>query len=258
MTLGRHLRELWELRKGLIISACIALLAAAWAVGKISLLPPGLKLRTLEIAAANTTVLVDAPQSAVDNIQVNTVNIQAMTNRALLVGNVMGSLPVRAYIMRRAGLPPGAVLKVATPLTPDFPRELSTTGTKSTTDILKSPHEYRLDIQANPTVPVLNLSAEAPTPAQAARIADGAVQGMKDYLHDLAIRESIPPSQQVSLQELGAAHGGVINPGVSLELAALVFAIVFTAAAATTLWLARVREGWNGRAMRPRESGVTA
>lgn len=248
MTLGRHLRELWHLRLGLVISVCLALLAAGWSVGKISLFPPGVTGRTLEISAASTTVLVDAPQSAVLNIATNTVDLEAMTNKALLVGNVMGSQPVRSYIMRRAQLPPGAYLQVATPVTPNFPRELSTTGTKKTTDILRSPNEYRLDIQANPTVPVLNLDAEAPTPAEAARIANGAVAGMRDYLRSVAARENIPSNRQVTLQQLGAANGGVINPGVSIETATLAFTVVFLASAATTLWLARFRRGWNAEA----------
>jgi len=250
MTLGRHLRELWELRKGLIASLCIALLAAGWAVGKVELFPPGLSLRSIQIAAADTSVLVDAPQSAVDNIEVNAVNIQAMTNRALLVGNVMGSLPVRSYIMRRARLPAGALLQVAVPLTADFPRELSTTGSKSVTDLLKSPEEYRLDIQANPTVPVLDISSEAPTPQEAARIANAAVAGMQDYLRDLAHREHIPADQQVTLHQLGSAHGGVVNPGAGMEMALLAFTVVFVLSATATLWLERARQGWRQQAAR--------
>jgi hypothetical protein len=250
MTFGRHLRELWELRKGLVASVCLALLAAGWTVGKVRMFPPGLTLRSLQIAAASTSVLVDAPQSAVDNIDVNAVNIQAMSNRALLVGNVMGSLPVRSYILRRAGLPASAVLQIEVPLTPDFPRELSTTGSKSVSDLIKSPEEYRLDIQANPTVPILDISTEAPTPAQAARIANGAVAGMQDYLRDLGRREHIPADQQVTLHQLGSARGGVVNRGVSAQAAVLAFAIVFCLSAAATLWLARVREGFSQRAVR--------
>lgn len=245
MTLGRHLRELWDLRRGLLLSILLGLLAAGWSIGKISVFPPGLKGRTLEIAAADTTVLVDAPKSSVLNMSVNTVNIEGMTNRALLVGNVMASTPVRSYILRRAHLPRGVALQIASPVTPDFPRELSTTGKKKTTDLLKSPNEYRLDIQANPTVPVLNLDAEAPTPQLAAQIANGAVAGMQDYLHAVGAREDVPLANQVTLQQLGAAKGGIINPGVRVKLGALAFFLVFAASAATTLWLKRVREGWH-------------
>ena len=245
MTLGRHLRELSQLRTGLLVSLCLALLAATWSVGKISLFPPGLKTRSLAISAASTKVLVDAPQSAVADVAVNTVDIQAMTNKALVVGNVMGSEPVRSYILRRAQLPTDAYVQITSPVTPDFPRELSITGTKSTTDILKSPHEYRLDIEANPTIPELDLYAEAPTPAEAARIANGAVEGMQDYLRTLAGQQHVPAEEQVTLRQLGTAKGGVVDPGVNAQLASLTFILVFVASGAVTLWLARVREGWN-------------
>src|ERR1700742_346256 len=98
MQLGRHLRELWGHRTGLIVSLVLALLAAVWSVGKVSLFPPGVKPRVVTIAAANTRALVDAPKSAVLDMNVSTVNLQSMTNRGVLVGNVMASEPVRQYI----------------------------------------------------------------------------------------------------------------------------------------------------------------
>ena len=48
-----------------------------------------------------------------------------------------------------------------------------------TTDILKRPNEYRLSIQANPTVPVLDIYAEAPDDAAAKKLASGAVSGLQ-------------------------------------------------------------------------------
>ena len=53
-----------------------------------------------------------------------------MTNRGVLIGNVMASEPVRQYISKRAGVP-AEVLQVASPVTPDFPRPLATSGKKS-------------------------------------------------------------------------------------------------------------------------------
>jgi hypothetical protein len=244
MTLGRHLRELWDIRRGLLVCCLVALLAAGWSVGKISLFPPGVKLRTLQIAAASTQLLVDSSKSAALDTTVNTVSLQEMTNRAVLIGNVMASEPLRSYIMRRAQLPTGAVLQISGPVTPAFPRDLTTAAPRSPTDLLKSPNAYRLYITSNPTVPVLDLYAEAPTPAEASQIANGAIQGMRDYLQAEAGQQRIPADQEVILNQLGTAHGGIINPGISIELGLLSFTLMFIAAAGTTLWLARVRAGW--------------
>src|SRR5262245_34092770 len=121
MQLGRHLRELWGHRIGLIASLILALLAALWSVGKVSLFPPSVKPRVLSIAAANTRELVDPPHPAVLDLKTSTQSMQGMTNRGVLVGNVMASEPVREYIGRRAKIRP-ELLQVASPVTPEFPR----------------------------------------------------------------------------------------------------------------------------------------
>jgi hypothetical protein len=166
-----------------------------------------------------------------------------MTNRGVLVGNMIASAPVRAYIARRAHVPT-ELLQVAGPVTPDFPRPLATSGKRSTKDILKSPNQYRLSVQANPTVPILDIYAQAPTADAARALANGAVQGMEDYLHDLANAQHIAVDQRVHLEQLGHADGGVINPDVSVKLAILSFLLVFTASSAMVLAATRVRRGW--------------
>jgi hypothetical protein len=253
MALGRHLRELWRFRVGLAASITLALFAALWSIGQVGLFPPSIKSRKLEIAAASTRVLVDTPKSAILDLSVSTYDFRAYTNRSLLVGNIMASPPVRRYIARRAHVPV-EVLQVASPVTPDFPRPLASDGEKHSSDILKSPDQYRLSVQVNPTVPVVDVYAEAPTAEAAQQLANGAVDGMKDYLADLGASQSIPPYEQVHLQQLGRAKGAVIDPGIRTKVALLTFFLVFAASSVAVLALARVRTGWilEARRERPR------
>jgi hypothetical protein len=231
------------MRLGLVAVVLVAAMAALWSVGSISVFPPGVKSRDLEMAAASTRALVDAPTSTVLDLSVDAYSLQSITNRALLVGNVMASEPVRRYIGKHARVDP-AILQVASPVTPDFPRPLASSGKKSTSDLLKSPDEYRLSIQANPTAPILDVYAEAPTAAAAELLANGAVDGMKDYLRDLGTSQGVPQGRQVRLEQLGRAKGGVINEGVSVKVALLSFFLVFAAGCVTVLFVARVRRGW--------------
>ena len=257
MQFGRHLRELWGHRTGLIVSLALASLAALWSVGKVSLFPPGVKTRVVTMAAANTRALVDAPTSAVLDMKMSTTDLQAMTNRGVLVGNVMASQPVRQYIGRRAKIPAG-LLQVASPVTPDFPRALSTSGKKSPKDILKSPNAYRLSIQSNPTVPIVDIYAEAPTPELAQQLANAAVDGMQDYLNDLGNTQHVPLNRRVRLEQLGRAKGGIINPGVRVKLGVLSFLIVFGASSVSVLALARVRHGWKLEGVSQRNTNAAA
>ena len=130
MQLGRHLRELWGHRIGLIASLMLASLAALWSVGKVSLFPPSVKPRVLSIAAANTRALVDCPTSAVLDLKVTTRSLQGMTNRGVLVGNVMAQRHRSATTSAAAPRSPD-LLQVASPVTPDFPRPLASSGKKS-------------------------------------------------------------------------------------------------------------------------------
>jgi hypothetical protein len=242
--LGRHLHELWGLRRGVAVGALIATLIAMWTLYDIRLWPPALQSRALEMGTASTRVLVDTPRSLVLDLSVQTGDMDALTNRALLVGNVMASSPVRAYIARRAGVPVTR-LKVSSPITRQWPRPLAQSGEKkSTRDILNSPSEDRLSLKVNPTVPVIDIFAQGATAEAAEALANGAVIGMRDYLEALAARQGTAADQQVKLQQLGRAKGSVINQGVSATIALFAFLIVFALSCGAVLFLARVRRGW--------------
>jgi hypothetical protein len=139
----------------------------------------------------------------------------------------MASLQVREYIARRVHVSPDAI-RVTPPVTPDFPRPLAQTGNeKHTSDLLRSADQYRLSIEADPTVPVLYAHAQAPSARAAAVLANAAVDGLRDYLAAVAASERVAPSRQVRVEQLGRARGGVINDGAGVQLALLVFLGVF-------------------------------
>jgi len=239
-----HLRELSRLPAGIVVSVLLAAFAAVWSVANISLFPPGLQPRALEMATASTQAVVDTPYSAVLDLRQSTSDIIGLKNRAVLIGTLMGSTEVRAAIARRVGIP-AASLQVVAPRTPDQPRPIEQSGAKpGPGDLLKSTDQYRLDIQANPTVPLLNIDAQAPTATAAQTLADGAVSGLGDYLRGLAASDKAPRGAQVRLRQLGAAKGRVINRGVQLQVMFVVFMLVFALSCVAAILVARVWRGW--------------
>jgi hypothetical protein len=238
------MRNLWHLRRAVLVSAAVALLVAVWSVERISLVPPGLSPRALEMATASTQVVVDTPESGLLLDLREDQYLEALTDRAVVLGNIMTIGRVRASIARRAGIPT-EVLQVTPPLTPKQPRGLAEVGNdRHMSDALELNDQYRLNVQSNPTVPVIYIQAQTPTAASAAVLANAAVDAMRGYLADLARSTEIPESKRVHLVQVGRARGEVINAGIDLQVAVLAFLLTFTACCATLVFVARVRQGW--------------
>ena len=242
MELGIRLRELSRLRAGLALSFILAATIAFSVAYKVTTSPLGLSPRQLEIGTASTKMLVDTSKSLLLDIRYGSGDFDSLTARGVLLGNLMASEPVRAYIARRAHLPAG-VIRATTPLTPDFPRPLAAEGErKRQSDLLRSTDQYRLNIQANPTVPIVTVYAQAPSAGAAETLANAAVDGLRDYLKASGTRA--PEDDQPLITQLGRAHGTVINGGVRVEALVLTFGVVFALACAVTVFVGRVRRGW--------------
>jgi hypothetical protein len=252
MKLGKRIRELWNKRPVIVASAALALVVAIWSVARISILPPGIESRSLEMSTAATHVIVDKPRSTILDLREDTYSLEALRQRAILLGNVMANGEVRDAIASGAGVPSDK-LQIAPPLTPTQPRAVvASTDRKHATDLLDSTDQYRLSIQANPTVPMLDIYAQAANPDTAARLANTAVEELRAYLDRLAVTEETPESHQIQLLRLGGAEGTAINPSVDVQVALLVFVLTFAIACATLIFASRIRDGWRAQALQER------
>jgi hypothetical protein len=253
--LGKRIWTLWRLRPWVAGCALLAVVVAVWSVANISVAPPGLTPRALEMATATTHVVVDTPRSSVLDLRQNTDSLLALTQRAVLLGNVIANGAVRAAIANRANVPVDA-LQVAPPLTPQQPLPQAGSPNSSVTDIVKSTNQYRLSIQANATVPILDIYAQAPTATSAALLANAAVDALREYLAGLAAVQQTPPQDQIRLLQLGRARGQVINQGIEWQVALLAFALTFSLASATVIFFSRVRRGWRVAALAEQQASV--
>jgi hypothetical protein len=252
MGFGARLRELWHIRGWVALCLVLALAAAVWSVANISLFPPSLSSRSLKLATATTQVVVDTPKSTLVDTRQDTYSLDALTNRAVLLGNVMASAPVRQAIAARAHVPIER-LEIDAPLTPQQPRPAPEEGKEpKTSDIAKSTDAYRLNIQAAPTVPLLDFIAQAPTAESAAALANAASVELKAYLARLAASQQTPASEQIRVVELGKAKGTVINSSIHWQVPLVAFLLTLGASCATLIFLDRVRRGWKLAALSDR------
>jgi hypothetical protein len=253
MGLGKRIYTLWKLRPWVVASFVLAVLAAILSVAHISLSPPKLTPRSLQMATGTTHVIVDTPRSSVLDLRQNTYSFQALSQRAVLLGNVMANGQVRAVIAAAVRVPVDR-LQVTAPLTPKQPRPpAGAQNRKKTSDLLKSTDQYRISIEANPTVPVLDIYAQAPTAEDAEILANTSITALRNYLKDLAATQQIPPQDQIRLLQLGKAEGKVITKGVDVQLALIAFALTFAFGCATAIFISRVGRGLRMAALADRE-----
>jgi hypothetical protein len=244
MLIGLYLRELWRHKPALALAGLVATLAMVQVVWGISLSPPRIGHDSLQMASDSAEVIVDTPRSSAVDPQVDAYTLKSLSNRALILGNVMASLPVREYIAERAGVPLSKV-RVEPPLTPEQPRPLADSAhDPHVTDLFKRPDEYRISVQATPMAPVLDLYAVAPTATEAQSLTTAAVDGLRAYLKSLDAKQKVPAASQVRLERLGQAQSGAIASGASLQLGLLTFLVVFALGCVAILTLERVRRGW--------------
>jgi hypothetical protein len=225
------------------LSALIATFFAFLNVNAISLAPPKVTPRHLEIGAASTHVLLDAPTSLVTDQNRNT-NFQSLVSRATLFGDILASPPLRQIIGRRIGVPADDIAATSR-LTSTVQREMrEPDSVQRANQILNSTQPYRLDIQADPTRPIIHIYAQGPSAPAAVSLANASVAGLIEYLKVHAVRTGSSPKEQVVLEQLGRARGGVVNSKTKPEIVGLTFLVVFGISLGLLLGAVSVRRGW--------------
>jgi hypothetical protein len=238
-----------RLRRPAGVALCIATAVCATLVSlySVSVMPPGLQARHLDVAGASTLVVVDRPRPLVSDDLATDGDYRTLQKRAVLLGNLMTSPPAMSHIAHRAGIDQRAIA-VVTRITANVQSVLTEPDSeRRTSDIRDSNLAYRLEVQPHPTLPSLNVYAQAPTVAEAQRLADSAVPGLLDLQRELAARERVAPRQTLRIEQVGRARGAIINGGNRIMIAGLTFVFAFAMAAALLAIVARLR-----RPARPR------
>ena len=172
------------------------------------------------MATATAHVIVDTPDSTMIDLRQDTYDITGLVNRAVVLGNIIASTPVELRIAQQARVP-AELLRIQAPLTPhQASPPVNSATARHVTDIVKSTDQYRIEIDANPTVPMLDIYAQTPTAQSAAALANAAVDQLKAYLAGLATTQKTPSRDQIRVVQLGRATGTVINHGVEVQVAA--------------------------------------
>jgi hypothetical protein len=237
----------------LAVAACVGagLLASLASVAKIGLLPPSIEARSLAVAGAGARIVVDNPRSLVGDRLATDGDYQSLQRRAVLMGSLMTTPPVRAHIARLAGIDPDDFVG-RTRVTANVQAVLIEPDSEQRATLLAEANApFRLEVHPDPVLPALSVYAQAPTVVQAERIANAAAPGLRAYLRALAIRSGTDPKDQVVLEQPGRARGAIINGGAKMEIFGLTFVFVLALAAFARLLVTKLRRQRSGGGAEP-------
>jgi capsular polysaccharide biosynthesis protein len=230
------LRELWHRRTYVALVALLALLVGAAVAFKL----PTLKSRTYTVGVADARVLVDTPRSQVLEVAPNGSDTLAM--RANLIANLMAEGVVKDAIAKRAGLKPDQLEGVAQ------------TTTAGGTGDATTPKSFEVEQRVLTTrvimtlegdqLPIIDIETQAPTTAEAAKLANASVAGLRDFINSKAASEQVPEAKRLKFTPLGPAQAGELRRGPGVPIAILATLFVFFGGCAVMLVVLALARGW--------------
>jgi hypothetical protein len=214
MELAKTLLKMWSLRFWLAIGAVLAIGAA---LASMTL------MHSKVYASASTQMIVDAPQTALGDAE---EDLTPYTARAFVFARLMTTPQSLQYIGQAAGLP-GNLIAASGPTELTGPQATHAPTATAGIQLTAPPVHYSLNFLQNPQLPTVDIYSQAPTTKQAIALANGAVRGFAAYIEYLDNQSAVPAGKRIAIRQLGAATGGVVDPGAKKSVALIIFVLVF-------------------------------
>lgn len=225
MELAQALLLLWRRRLWVALGLVVAL-----GVGVISTR----LLKQQVYSEASTQLIVESPRAPLGNAG---AALTPFTSRASVFAELMATHPAVVEIAKAAGIPADQIVATGpASITGGAPVSSAAAPDGKQPDV-----PYKLILDQDPTLPTVDVYARAPTTPQAIDLANAAVKGFDNYLHTLEGQTPIASGQRVEIHQLGGSIGGVVDPGASKKIAAVLVLLVLIVWCALILLVERVR-----------------
>jgi len=216
---GTFMRELARTRIVWIPAVIVALLLALTSIN------------TSRIYGAHTQILVNEPKPGILSTTSGVNNYTWLNNGALLLGNILTSDPGDDYIAKAAQVPVTEIT-FADPQSYFLPSP----------DALPKPGTppYTVTAVSDPSVPMVDVYATAPTQAMANRLVNAAYTGLHDYLYGPGSTGTF----QLQITQLG--HGHAVDTGSPAPIKGAIehFILYFALFAFVGMFLRRSLRTW--------------
>lgn len=230
------LRELWRLRR-YVAGVCVLALLVGGAL--IS--------REYTVGVATSRILVDTPSSQVVDVSPKGGGLVAL--QANLLATIMIDGTIKSAIAQRVGVQPNQLVGVTTAATEPTASGPAPVSTPS------GPSAYVLSTQimtdnAGNSLPIIQLSAQAPTAIAATRLANAATSSLSDYVASKAAAERIPHSDRLEINALNASPAATDVRGPSKIVGVVVVLLVILIGCTAILGIQALIRGWRAASAR--------
>lgn len=218
--LASILVRLWRLRAWVLLVVTVAAVVGILTVLRPTGDSPFLERRATSTAVAQTELLVDTRSSSIGDAEQDLEDVAA---RAAVYARFAQLDEVRELAAQRADVPAETVqidVVVA---------DAGSSGPPTPVDEALSPDSademYVLTARVPAEVPVVSLSAQAPTLDTARELVDGATDGLVSYVTDF-VREEQEISDQIVLSRISPTVGRPVTDGTPIALGAVLAVLI--------------------------------
>jgi hypothetical protein len=229
------LRELWR-RRILVVAVALASIVLGLATAYTVSFPP--ESRSFQVGIATGRILVDTPDSQVVDVQPKGSGTLGI--RAGVLANLMTEGDVKAAIAERAGLRPNQ-LRAGVEVDGELPTVLTNAAGDPGAHLLTTSPAVNPD---GTPLPMIDIQTQAPTPGEAARLAESSVSGLNDYLNSKAAGEDVPDARRLQVTGFGAPEARTETLGGNRLLALLATIVLFLLGCAAILVGSRIASAW--------------
>lgn len=215
--------------------------------------------REYTVGVATTRILVDTPSSQVVDVSPKGSGLVAL--QANLLATIMVDGTIKSAIAHRVGVQPNQLVGLTTAATESSASEPSTTG-PAPVSAPSGPGAYVLTTQiltdnAGDALPIIQLSAQAPTATAATRLVNAATSSLSDYVASKAAAERIPHSDRLDINALNSSPAATDVRGPSKVIGVVVVLLVILIGCATILGIQALVRGWRAASAREQAEDVS-
>jgi hypothetical protein len=234
------LRDLWRHRLLVSLVTVFALLAGLATVYRIELsVPPKFHSKQHTVGLASASVLLDTRESNIASLEGG--DFATLSARAALLMRLLATPPVKATLAQRAGVVPQKLVITATAADGSVMASPALNGDPENTS---NPKLSVLSLKLDPSLPIINVDAQAPGSAGASRLSEAAVSVLREQLQTLTTSEDTPLKSQLVAKALGASHADTERRGPRRLYGPMAFLVVLAMGSGAIVFTSRLARSW--------------